>query len=86
MLDVDGCGMVPASLPGYYKCRAINRALVARFVRIYGGRARYPANWCPIDPIPSALTGVDFAGGSRATAGDHQLGTPSPPSRRAHAC
>ena len=85
VLDVDGCEMVPASLPGYYKCRAINAPLVARFVRIYGGRARYPANWCPIDPIPRALTGVDFAGGDEL-AGDDQLGRPDELSRPAHAC
>jgi len=51
MLDVD-------------RCRTINNALVARFVRIYGGRARYPASWCPIDKIPSPFSQVDFTGGN----------------------
>ena len=39
------------------------RALVRRFVKWYGGRAQLPtATWCLIDPLPSALTGVSFAG------------------------
>jgi Matrixin len=63
VLDVEGCGMIPAEAPGYYKCRTINAALVARFVRIYGGRAKYPAPLCQIDTIPAPLTSVDFAGG-----------------------
>ena len=64
LMDVDGCGMVPDDRPGYYKCRTIDTPLVARFVRMYGGHARLPASWCPIEAIPSALTGVLIARGS----------------------
>ncbi len=63
MLDVAGCNAVPTARPGYYQCRTIDAALVTRFVRSYGGRARYPAPWCPIDTIPEALHRVDFSGG-----------------------
>jgi len=64
VLDVEGCNMIPETRPGYYKCRSINTALVTRFVRIYGGRAKYPATLCPIDTIPSRLSRVDFSGGT----------------------
>ncbi len=65
MLDVEGCDVIPRlARPGYYKCRTINGALASRFVRMYGGRARFPASWCPIDKIPAALTQVDISGGT----------------------
>ena len=63
VLDVEGCDMIPAASPGYYRCRTINAALVTRFVRIYGGRAKLPASLCQIDTIPASLTDVAFAGG-----------------------
>ena len=64
MLDVEGCNVIPrAARPGYYKCRTINTSLAARFVRVYGGKAKFPVTWCPIDTIPAALTGVDITGG-----------------------
>jgi hypothetical protein len=64
MLDVEGCNMIPRTTkPGYYNCRTIDTALVARFVRLYGGHAKYPTSWCAIDKIPAPLTRVDFAGG-----------------------
>ncbi len=67
VLDVDGCNVVPATQPGYYKCRTIDTTLVQRFVRLYGGSPRYPgATWCLIDPLPPALTGVSFSGGQSA--------------------
>ena len=67
VLDVDGCNAVPLDRPGYYKCRTIDTTLVQRFVRLYGGTARYPgATWCLIDPLPPALTGVSFSGGQSA--------------------
>lgn len=66
VLDVSGCGAVTEDHPGYYACQTIDRALVARFVRLYGGVARYSATpWCLIDPMPSALA-VAFAGGETA--------------------
>ena len=50
---------------GYYKCRTIDRTLLSRFVRLYGGRAKTPAaSWCLIDPLPSALPEVAFDSGS----------------------
>ena len=62
VLDVSGCGVVTDATPGYYRCRTLDDALVARFVRIYGGRTRYIATtWCLIDPLPSALS-VAFHG------------------------
>ncbi|MEO7351631.1 MAG: matrixin family metalloprotease, partial [Marmoricola sp.] len=67
MLDVEGCNVIPrAEKPGYYRCRTISGPLAARFVRIYGGKAKFPDSWCPIDTIPSALTSVDITGGTDA--------------------
>ena len=67
VIDVDACGTVPSSQPGYYKCRTIDNALVARFVKVYGGRARYAsAGSCLIDPLPPVLGGVGFSGGTTA--------------------
>src|SRR6478735_2465363 len=61
VLDVDGCGVVSPAHAGYYKCRAIDGSLLARFVRAYGGRAKSPAaSECLIDPLPSALPDVAF--------------------------
>ena len=51
VLDVDGCGILSAAKPGYYKCRTIDTALVVAFVRAYGGVARHPGSWCRIDPL-----------------------------------
>ncbi len=48
VLDVRGCGTVREAQPGYYRCRTIDAPLVGRFVRTYGGRARYPAAVCRI--------------------------------------
>jgi hypothetical protein len=63
MLDVDGCGYLATS-PGYYKCRTIDTTLARRFVRMYGGRVRYPAaSSCLIDPLPPVLGGVSATGG-----------------------
>lgn len=56
VLDVVACGMFSPDTPGYYRCRTIDPALAARFVRTYGGRARLaPTSPCLIDPMPSAL-------------------------------
>ncbi|MET0838798.1 MAG: matrixin family metalloprotease [Marmoricola sp.] len=67
VIDVDACGTVPSSQPGYYKCRTIDTALVARFVKVYGGRARYAsAGSCLIDPLPPVLGGVTISGGTSA--------------------
>ena len=64
VLDISACHLPLTSPAGYYKCRTIDSALVRRFVRTYGGRAHYPSSaWCLIDPLPSALTGVEFDGG-----------------------
>jgi hypothetical protein len=64
VMDITGCNMAPASLPGYYKCATVEPALVRGFVRVYGGTARYPSTtWCLLDPLPSALSGVSFGGG-----------------------
>jgi hypothetical protein len=63
VLDVVGCGMVPAERPGYYACRTLDAALVRRFVRIYGGRARHPAPWCLIEALPPSVAGVSLVGG-----------------------
>ena len=72
VLDVDACNVVPASIPGYYKCHTLDTPLVQRFVRLYGGRARYPsAAWCLIDPLPQALTGVTFTGGTSSPVAVH---------------
>ncbi len=63
-VNITGCNILPAAQPGFYKCRTLDYALVQRFVRAYGGRARYPsARWCLIDPLPPALSGVTFTGG-----------------------
>lgn len=63
VLDVNGCAMVPDAHPGYYRCRTIDAPLVARFVRLYGGRARQPRGaYCLIAALPSALPSVVFSG------------------------
>ena len=65
VVNVDACGTVPASMAGYYKCHTIDTALVRAFIRLYGGRARYPsATWCLIEALPTPLAGVSFTGGS----------------------
>ncbi len=64
VLDVDGCGVLPPSLPGYYKCRTIDGPLAARFVRLYGGHVRSSSPWCLIDPLPAPVSRVAFAGGT----------------------
>ncbi|MCW2847033.1 MAG: hypothetical protein JWR90_1007 [Marmoricola sp.] len=74
VLDVEGCGMLPATMPGYYKCRTIDPALASRFVQIYGGRAHYPSSYCLIDPLPAAVSRVAFDGGASPAAD----GTSSP--------
>ena len=67
MLDVDGCGVVTPASVGYYKCKTIDSALLARFVRLYGGRAKSPTTTqCLIDPMPSALPQVAFDSGTDA--------------------
>ena len=72
VLDVDACNVVPATQPGYYKCHTLDTPLVQRFVRLYGGRARYPsAAWCLIDPLPQALSGVTFTGGTSSPVAVH---------------
>ena len=68
VLDIGACYLAPASLPGQYKCRTIDPALVGTFVRAYGGAARYPGSWCLIDPLPSQLSGVTISGGTSARA------------------
>ena len=42
VLDVDRCGDVPASNPGYYRCRTLDVGLVRSFITLYGGTVRYP--------------------------------------------
>ena len=67
MLDVDGCGVVTPARVGYYRCKTIDSALLARFVRLYGGRAKSPTTaQCLIDPMPSALPQVAFDAGTDA--------------------
>ena len=66
VLDVDGCQVLPAAMPGYYQCRTIDGVLASRFVQVYGGRVSLPAVYCSIDPLPSAVSRVAFAGGTQA--------------------
>ena len=73
VLDISACHLPSTSPAGYYKCRTIDAALVRRFVRTYGGRAHFPSSaWCLIDPLPSALTGVELRRG-RGLAGHGPL-------------
>jgi hypothetical protein len=61
VMDIEGCGDVSADRPGYYKCRTVDAALAARFVRLYGGHVRRAsATWCLLDPLPSVLPGIAF--------------------------
>ncbi len=69
VLDISTCYMAPVSLPGQYRCRVVDPALVLSFVRAYGGAARYPGSWCLVDPLPSQLSGVTFSGGTSAPVG-----------------
>ena len=52
--DVDACGVVSPARPGYYKCRIIDSSLLARFVRLYGGRAEGPRR-LPVPDRPASL-------------------------------
>mgnify|MGYP001550690851 CR=1 FL=1 len=54
---------LPDSAPGYYNCRWIDRALLRRFVAMYGGRAKQPPRLCLIEALPEPLRDVRFAGG-----------------------
>ncbi len=47
LLDVQGCQVLASENPGYYKCRTISKALASKFVRIYGGRAKFPTQLVP---------------------------------------
>ena len=59
VIDVAGCGMLPASRPGYYKCQVIDTGLERAFVRSYAGHARYPAApYCLLDPLPTPVSDV----------------------------
>ena len=40
VLDISACHLPSTSPAGYHKCRTIDTALVRRFVKTYGGRAR----------------------------------------------
>ena len=72
VINIDACQTVPATQPGYYKCRTLDSPLVQRFIRLYGGRARYPSTtWCLIDPLPPVLGGVTFSGGTTAPVTVH---------------
>lgn len=81
VLDVEGCHVIPrVEKPGYYQCRTINGPLASTLVRVYGGRAKFPASWCPIDKIPAALTGVDITGGTGSPVTVTWTSPPSVPS------
>ena len=64
VIDVEACGLLSDALPGYYKCQVVDRATVDRFVRLYGGTARYAPGWCLVDRLPQTLSGVVFSGGT----------------------
>lgn len=62
--DFGLCPPLPTGNPGYYHCRWIDKKLLVRFTRTYGGRPRRPAALCLIEPLPGALREVAFRGGN----------------------
>ena len=59
------CGPLSKDKPGYYICRYIDTALLTRHIRIYGGRAKQPAQHCLIEALPPQLADVRFSGGGK---------------------
>ena len=61
--DFGLCPPLPEDKPGYYHCRWIDKKLLDRFTRIYGGSPRRPAQLCLIEALPGQLHEVRFSGG-----------------------
>ncbi|MGB0100418.1 MAG: matrixin family metalloprotease [Nocardioides sp.] len=66
--DFGLCPPLPDAAPGYYNCRWIDKRLLRRFVRMYGGRARQSPPRCLIEALPGRLRDVRFSGGQSEEA------------------
>lgn len=62
--DFGVCETLPYDKPGYYNCRWIDKKLLKRFTKMYGGRPKRPPVTCPIEALPGQLSGVTFTGGN----------------------
>ncbi len=62
--DFGVCQTLPINKPGYYNCRWIDKKLLKRFTKMYGGKPKRPPVTCPIEALPGQLTGVTFTGGN----------------------
>jgi hypothetical protein len=61
--DFGACPPLPDNEPGYYFCRWIDKPLLRRFVRLYGGSPSRPPRLCLIEELPPQLRDVTFTGG-----------------------
>ena len=59
--DVDACADVPS--PGNFKCGMVDKWVMSRLIKKYGGRGSLGPTVCPLLPEPSALAGVRISGG-----------------------
>lgn len=59
------CGPLAAT-PGYYLCGYIDKALLARHVRWYGGRRRPQPKKCLLAPLPRKISDLTASGGTEA--------------------
>lgn len=66
--DFGLCPPLPFDHPGYYHCRWIDKPLLRRFTRIYGGSGKRPPKLCLIEALPGQLRDVEFGGGAERSA------------------
>lgn len=57
------CDLLVEDRPGWYHCRWIDKPLLRRFIRMYGGSPERPPRRCLIEKLPPQLTNVAFSGG-----------------------
>lgn len=63
VLYSDRCDLLVQDRPGYYFRRWIDKALLTRFIDVYGGRSKRPRKVGLIAPLPPQLDNVIFSGG-----------------------
>jgi hypothetical protein len=58
------CKTLAPGKPGYYNCRWIDKKLLRRFTKMYGGKPKRPPKLCLIEELPGQLRSVTFTGGN----------------------